>query len=83
MFDMPEMATSRNYNDRLDLQYPTNPVVGLDPNHNLFLLADSGIHKWGEEIEFRAKLEREFSKLRGAQTPMVTIVIQGGKGTLQ
>ncbi|EGD82042.1 ADP-ribose pyrophosphatase [Salpingoeca rosetta] len=55
--------------------------VNLDPNHTCFLLVDDGSRgKFGVEIPFRAKLEKAiFDK---CQASIISIVIQGGVGTL-
>lgn len=55
----------------------------LDHNHNIFLLVDDGTtDKFGREIEFRAAFEAGARK-RFNQASVVTIVIQGGPGTLE
>uniref|UniRef100_UPI0031F5DB14 TRPM2 chanzyme n=1 Tax=Salpingoeca rosetta (strain ATCC 50818 / BSB-021) TaxID=946362 RepID=UPI0031F5DB14 len=53
----------------------------LDDNHNLFLLVDDGsTNKFGKEIKFRAAFENAAGQAFAA--PVVTIVVQGGPGTL-
>ncbi|EGD78998.1 hypothetical protein PTSG_01969 [Salpingoeca rosetta] len=55
--------------------------VPLDPNHDFFILVDDGTdNKFGGEIEFRAEFEKA-AKGR-FDCPVVTVVIQGGPGTL-
>ena len=87
------ISSQVEHSDRLEVPYhypeaPIDPVTkkkgrkptGLDANHNTFLLVDDGrVGVFGGEIEFRAKVEKEISK----QTPIVTIVIQGGIGTIE
>eukprot|EP00055_Hartaetosiga_balthica_P002905 m.5717 g.5717 ORF g.5717 m.5717 type:complete len:1485 (+) comp2458_c0_seq1:201-4655(+) len=56
-------------------------ICGLDHNHNLFMLVDDGTrNEFGREIKFRASFENAVGKEFDA--PVVTIVIQGGPGTL-
>ncbi|EGD73753.1 nudix-type domain-containing protein 9 isoform b [Salpingoeca rosetta] len=52
----------------------------LDPNHNLFMLVDDGTTEFGREITFRAAFEKAAATAFGA--PVITIVVQGGPGTL-
>lgn len=42
---------------------------------------DGSVGKFGAEIAFRTRLERELSVATG--TPIVTIVIQGGPNTIK
>lgn len=58
-----------------------NGTSSLDPNHNIFLLVDDGTEgSFGGEPRFRADFEACVNRVFGV--PVVTIVIQGGIGTL-
>ncbi|EGD73752.1 hypothetical protein PTSG_05446 [Salpingoeca rosetta] len=71
---------------KLEVPYDITPPQGsrkaaLDPNHNVFLLVDDGTRdKFGKEIKFRAAVESATRKRFDA--PVITVVIQGGPGTL-
>ena len=57
--------------------------ANLEPNHTLFLLVDTGLEgsqAWGGEIQFRARLEAEYTRRK--KIPRVVVVVQGGPGTL-
>eukprot|EP00051_Salpingoeca_urceolata_P029602 m.7037 g.7037 ORF g.7037 m.7037 type:complete len:1470 (+) comp2797_c0_seq1:203-4612(+) len=82
--------------ERLDIKYSApKSGVPLDPNHNMFLLVDNGtVDKFGVEIPFRAAFEREASRIAAREDsegtdsselniPVVTIIIQGGPGSLK
>eukprot|EP00043_Microstomoeca_roanoka_P012869 m.125275 g.125275 ORF g.125275 m.125275 type:complete len:1533 (-) comp15614_c1_seq2:98-4696(-) len=67
---------------RYDITHKDDPKAALDDNHNLFFLVDNGtVNKFGVEIAFRAAFEAAAGKHYDA--PVVTIVVQGGPGTLQ
>ncbi|WAR05097.1 TRPM2-like protein [Mya arenaria] len=62
----------------------------LDPNHSHFILVDNATqHKFGVEIPFRAKLEKEIAKIKpetgenAASVPHILLVLEGGSGTLE
>ncbi|KAL8563213.1 hypothetical protein ACOMHN_053960 [Nucella lapillus] len=63
----------------------------LDPNHSHFILVDNGTQrKFATEIEFRANLEKEISKMTAnvgggdaVPVPVCLLVLEGGPGTLE
>ena len=62
---------------------PSAEVDGkLNPHHTHQILVDSGraAPKWGSEIALRSRLERTFATSKGV--PVVLLVVQGGRGTL-
>lgn len=69
--------------ERMNIEYESSTSDTLDHNHNLFFLVDNGSRNdFGVEIDFRAKFE---AAARDAydNAPVITIVIQGGPGTLK
>eukprot|EP00049_Salpingoeca_infusionum_P018811 m.358873 g.358873 ORF g.358873 m.358873 type:complete len:1618 (-) comp18327_c0_seq1:37-4890(-) len=67
---------------RFEIPYASRASSSLDHNHSFFFLVDDGTEKeFGKEIDFRGEFEREASTKFDA--PVVTIVIQGGPGTLK
>ncbi|EDQ85552.1 uncharacterized protein MONBRDRAFT_29245 [Monosiga brevicollis MX1] len=69
-------------------QYRAKPYVVQDQmfkcpdhNHNMFVFVDSGIDDFGGEIEVRAQFEQAARVEYNA--PTITIVIQGGPGTMK
>jgi len=61
---------------------PNTPTkCALNPNHTHFILVDSPVTNWGQEILFRSELEKY---LRDKfDIPVVVIVVNGGPGTLE
>jgi hypothetical protein len=61
---------------------PNTPMkAALNPNHTHFILVDSPVANWGQEILFRSELEKY---LRDKfDIPLVLIVVNGGPGTLE
>jgi len=55
--------------------------AALNPNHTHFVLVDSKVDNWGEEITFRTALEDFIS--REWRVPMVLVAVNGGPGTVQ
>ncbi|RNA11750.1 transient receptor potential cation channel subfamily M member 2-like [Brachionus plicatilis] len=52
----------------------------LEPNHTHFILVDdSKYNDFGGEIQFRAKLESEISKIK--KIPIILVVVEGGPNT--
>lgn len=75
--DKPTLADRTN----IDYNFPDYNYASMDRNHNLFMLVDNGTeNQFGGEIEFRAAFESAVS--RRDDVPIVTIVVQGGPGTL-
>eukprot|EP00049_Salpingoeca_infusionum_P005565 m.93692 g.93692 ORF g.93692 m.93692 type:complete len:1531 (-) comp13006_c0_seq1:106-4698(-) len=66
----------------LDVEYMASKFNHLDPNHTHFLLVDDGSdEQFGREIVFRGQFEQEAARVYDC--PAVTIVVQGGPGTLK
>lgn len=53
----------------------------MNANHSCFIFVDSGEAKFGGEIDFRTKLEKQIKTRENI--PLVLIVLEGGRGTLQ
>ncbi|CAK8686558.1 unnamed protein product [Clavelina lepadiformis] len=70
-----------------EVQHKPEKLVYLDKHHSHFILV--GDHKekskFGEEIELRARLERDVAHWNSSsrKVPVVCILIQGGKGSLK
>ena len=69
--------------------------ANLDPNHTHFILVDNGtFRKFGTEIDFRGLFEKHISQMMtvseeesgtsasATNVPVVSIVVEGGPGTL-
>lgn len=62
----------------------------MDTNHTHYILVDNGtFRKFGTEIEFRGVFEKVISKMMtggdqmsATNIPVVSIVVEGGPGTL-
>eukprot|EP01099_Mayorella_cantabrigiensis_P004940 TRINITY_DN3800_c0_g5_i1.p1 TRINITY_DN3800_c0_g5~~TRINITY_DN3800_c0_g5_i1.p1 ORF type:complete len:605 (+),score=129.25 TRINITY_DN3800_c0_g5_i1:97-1911(+) len=54
--------------------------TAIEPNHNYFIFVDRKDGEWGDEIKFRTALENRLSIQ--SFVPIVLIVVQGGRGTL-
>eukprot|EP00053_Salpingoeca_punica_P025338 m.16890 g.16890 ORF g.16890 m.16890 type:complete len:1448 (+) comp7747_c0_seq1:367-4710(+) len=66
---------------RRDVTYSSNKSTSLDHNHQAFVLVDDGReNEFGGEIPFRAMFEASIADRHGI--PAVTLVIQGGPGTV-
>eukprot|EP00049_Salpingoeca_infusionum_P008437 m.138586 g.138586 ORF g.138586 m.138586 type:complete len:1531 (-) comp14013_c0_seq4:2142-6734(-) len=64
-----------------DIPYTPTAFNHVDANHSHFLFVDDkSDEKFGREIEFRGRFEREAARIYNC--PAVTIVVQGGPGTL-
>lgn len=58
--------------------------VTLDEHHTHFFLVDSTQNKYQQEIEFRSQFESRVSEKYGnSKIPIVSIVLEGGVGTLK
>eukprot|EP00054_Salpingoeca_dolichothecata_P012515 m.69394 g.69394 ORF g.69394 m.69394 type:complete len:1427 (-) comp19982_c0_seq1:42-4322(-) len=67
---------------RASLPYSSTNYKSLDHNHDFFILVDDGTHeKFGGEIAMRAKIEASMSSKK--DIPIVSIVVQGGPGTIE
>lgn len=66
----------------MQIEYESSTYDTLDHNHNLFFLVDDGSCEFSREITFRANFEAAARTAYG-DAPVVTIVIQGGPGTLK
>ena len=55
----------------------------LDPNHSHFILVDNAKIEFGGEVDYRAKLEAELSRVKEQnneiEIPLVVLVLGGGK----
>jgi len=58
-----------------------NNGASLNPDHTHFVLVESGVNDWWEELQFRSDLEEFVSN--EWQVPLVLITVNGGPGTLQ
>lgn len=77
----PAYYSLRDEDDRL---------VNLDTNHTHYILVDNGtFRRFGTEIEFRGLFEKFVSQMKtdggeasAINVPVVSIVVEGGPGTL-
>lgn len=61
---------------------PNSPMkCALNPNHTHFIMVDTPAANWGQEILFRAELEKYIRDKFAI--PVVLIVVNGGPGTLE
>jgi hypothetical protein len=78
---MYEIKNRKNKDQSVKSQY-------LDPNHTHFLLIDnSQLNKFGGEIKFRSRFEKEMFNGDSTQQrpgiPVVLVVIEGGPNTFK
>ncbi|CAG7817329.1 unnamed protein product, partial [Allacma fusca] len=70
-------------------EHPGGKFILLNPRHSNFMLVDNGsVGKPGGDVYFRKRLEKHLSTYpmspqRGCDTPIVSVIIEGGLYTLK